>query len=625
MKNSFTLIFLLFSVSLGFTQVVESPLSTNPQLTLQYENGKLQNSFAQKSNTTLDLPFIDDFSKNHLPGASVVLWEDNFVFINATYPIVPPTIGVATFDGLDFNGYPYDFENPTSYGEADVLTSCTINLSEDADGNPYSPSDSIYLSFYYQPQGLGDSPEPQDSLVLEFYVAETDSWIHQWSTPGEGQTSFRLVYIPIVDDIYFSPDFKFRFRNYATLSGNLDHWHIDVVWLDKNRSTSQVGFPDVGFQYPVNQLLADYTSIPYSHYRQNAQSNMIAQVPAQLVNNNPNAINLSNVKMLNYTGDVLVNETPYPGNIENFPAQSSNVYPIPVYNGSADYYFDDNINEAFVSFNNQFMLSSGTFDLIEDNDTISYTQQFENYYAYDDGSAEAGIGLNVNGGRMITKFETLYSDSIFAFKIYFNPITELPIYPFFMVVYESDNGIPGQLIHLDQSYKEVQYVQEGPNIFAYYFLDSAVYVNDEFFIGVAQTSETSLNIGFDKNIDTHQDIYYNIGNSWVQLGDSYLGTIMMHPVFQSAMDSIILGLEEPEMITSAVYPNPSNDEFFVETDYSEWLDIDIIGLDGRVYFSDQFSRRIRIDSKDLSNGMYIIRMQSPNGSVHTQKLMVQHQ
>jgi hypothetical protein len=168
-------------------------------------------------------------------------------------------------------------------------------------------------------------------------------------------------------------------------------------------------------------------------------------------------------------------------------------------------------------------------------------------------------------------------------------------------------------------------VQEGPNIFAYYFLDSAVYVNDEFFIGVAQTSETSLNIGFDKNIDTHQDIYYNIGNSWVQLGDSYLGTVMMHPVFQSAMDSIILGLEEPEMITSAVYPNPSNDEFFVETDYSEWLDIDIIGLDGRVYFSDQFSRRIRIDSKDLSNGMYIIRMQSPNGSVHTQKLMVQHQ
>ena len=249
MKNSFTLIFLLFSVSLGFTQVVESPLSTNPQLTLQYENGKLQNSFAQKSNTTLDLPFIDDFSKNHLPGASVVLWEDNFVFINATYPIVPPTIGVATFDGLDFNGYPYDFENPTSYGEADVLTSCTINLSEDADGNPYSPSDSIYLSFYYQPQGLGDSPEPQDSLVLEFYVAETDSWIHQWSTPGEGQTSFRLVYIPIVDDIYFSPDFKFRFRNYATLSGNLDHWHIDVVWLDKNRSTSQVGFSDVGFQF----------------------------------------------------------------------------------------------------------------------------------------------------------------------------------------------------------------------------------------------------------------------------------------------------------------------------------------------------------------------------------------
>jgi hypothetical protein len=625
MKNVFTLLFFFIILSNSYAQVVLSPLSSNPELTLQYENGRLKKHLsADKSDNPLHLPFIDDFSKNHQPGAEVVYWEDNFVFINPTYGVVPPTIGVATFEGLDFDGYPYDFSNPTAYGEADVLTSCVINLGQDENGDSYTPGDSIYLSFYYQPQGLGDSPEPQDSLVLEFYDAESDTWIHQWSTAGEPLTSFRLVYIPIVDELYLSPDFQFRFRNYATLSGNLDHWHIDMVWLDKNRSTSEVGFPDVGFQYPVNQLLASYTSMPYSHYQINAQNNMIAQTPAQLVNNNPFAVNLSNVKMLNYNGNVLVNEMPYPGNIENFPAQSSNVYSIPVNEGSADYYFDDAIDQAFVSFNNEFVMTSGSYDLVPDNDTISYVQYLENYYSYDDGSAEAGIGLNVNGGRMITKFQSVVGDSIFAFKIYFNPITNDPVYPFFMVIYDVVNGIPGTLQYIDPNYKEVQYIQEGQDIFAYYFLDSTIYVNGEFFIGIAQTSETSLNIGFDKNIDTQENIFYNLGNSWVQLDDAYSGSLMMRPVFVSAMDSVILGIDPTEQLVTRVFPNPASNEFMIESQSSERINLEIFGIDGRIYHRDQFYNRITVDCNDFSNGIYILRMSSPNGNVSSQKIMVQH-
>ena len=44
---------------------------------------------------------------------------------------------------------------------ADYLSSQPINLDYSADKN-------IYLSFYYQPQGFGDSPEETDSLILEF-------------------------------------------------------------------------------------------------------------------------------------------------------------------------------------------------------------------------------------------------------------------------------------------------------------------------------------------------------------------------------------------------------------------------------------------------------------------------
>ncbi|HEY9116062.1 MAG TPA: T9SS type A sorting domain-containing protein, partial [Bacteroidales bacterium] len=54
--------------------------------------------------------------------------------------------------------------------EADVLTSQPIRL--DSVFSPVAkvlkPADSVYFSFYYQPQGYGNAPEDWDSLVLEF-------------------------------------------------------------------------------------------------------------------------------------------------------------------------------------------------------------------------------------------------------------------------------------------------------------------------------------------------------------------------------------------------------------------------------------------------------------------------
>ncbi|MFB0997575.1 MAG: hypothetical protein QMC28_02590, partial [Flavobacteriales bacterium] len=57
------------------------------------------------------------------------LWQDNFAFRNNDYGINPPTIGVVTFDGLNENGYPYNFTSPTAYGLADYLTSKPIFLN----------------------------------------------------------------------------------------------------------------------------------------------------------------------------------------------------------------------------------------------------------------------------------------------------------------------------------------------------------------------------------------------------------------------------------------------------------------------------------------------------------------
>ena len=114
------------------------------------------------------LPFFDDFSQSNLYPDSTK-WTDNAVIVNDGFPLCPPNRNGATFDVLDANGrvYSYAISNPFV---SEHLTSVRIRLDSIMEPEPraLTPADSVYLSFYYQPQGNGNAPEEQDSLVLQF-------------------------------------------------------------------------------------------------------------------------------------------------------------------------------------------------------------------------------------------------------------------------------------------------------------------------------------------------------------------------------------------------------------------------------------------------------------------------
>ena len=56
--------------------------------------------------TPVKLPFIEDFSTGvGYPNPNY--WTDRQAFVNNSYPIYPPSIGVATLDALDENGRIY--------------------------------------------------------------------------------------------------------------------------------------------------------------------------------------------------------------------------------------------------------------------------------------------------------------------------------------------------------------------------------------------------------------------------------------------------------------------------------------------------------------------------------------
>ena len=195
-------------------------------------------------------PTSDDLNK---------IWLDSDVFLNDNFSPNPWTLGTVTFDGLDGSGEPYDW-NTGATDWADYLTSKPLFLSQK------SLSDSLYFSFFFQPGGNGDIPESDDSLALEFYIPTNDQWVSIWSTGGFESDSWYYEHVLLDNSIYFQDGFKFRFKSYGSLTGSLDHWNLDYVYLNENRSQNDTLMNDWAFTNVPISVLETYSSVPWKHY-----------------------------------------------------------------------------------------------------------------------------------------------------------------------------------------------------------------------------------------------------------------------------------------------------------------------------------------------------------------------
>ncbi len=172
-KQYFTIIFMLLATGL-FSQEVLTGVSFNEAIKKQNKtNAEADRSRDEKDQ--VQLPFFDDF-KNDYARPNPEHWKDIDVFINKDFPYFAPNAGAATFDALDSTGNVYSNAIWIPF-EADKLTSSPIRLDSvfEPVTKALSPADSLYLSFYYQPQGYGDAPESWDTLLLEFSYLTGDT------------------------------------------------------------------------------------------------------------------------------------------------------------------------------------------------------------------------------------------------------------------------------------------------------------------------------------------------------------------------------------------------------------------------------------------------------------------
>ena len=554
------------------------------------------------------------------------LWKDIYTYRNSNYPVDPLSIGVATFDGLDENGYPYDWSSASAQGIADYLTSKPIFLQTDPGGGTYLPIDSIYLSFVYQPGGLGEDPDFQDSLVLEFYDVAQDKWNSIWRTPGFSSDQWEVVNILIDSSVYLKDGFQFRFKNYGSLTGSLDHWHIDYVILDDFRSYDDTTMNDWAFQYPLNSMLADYTAMPWSHYEQDPYSIVLDTLNVTTYNSYTGAKILQPSYMELIHEGVTINTVPYLASVTNVsPLSAFNMH----YDPDPNFYFDTTLADTFALFEVKFNLATNTTpERLNVNDTLLHQQKFYNYYAYDDGSAEAAYGLVSNGAELAYQFELPSGmvDTIKSISIHFSPsVNDASTDPFFLQIWDDLGGEPGDTIYsTDDINIPVTYIPEynlGVDGFYEYMLPEKVAVSGTYYVGWKQSTANRLNIGFDKNINNQDKIFYNLGTGWNNTG--FEGSLMMRPVFVSDMDAVFAGVTAIDQSEFSMYPNPAQTQLYIDIS-DQNADFSIYDLNGRLIENGTIRYNHTLDVSYFNNGVYLILLNFENGSIGREKIVIQH-
>lgn len=594
---------------------------------------------------SLQIPFFDDFyyaATSAYP--NMALWSDSTVYVNTGFPIAAPSIGVATFDGLNKSGYPYKpgLLNLLESSAADTLTSRPIDLHiVAASSQTLFPSDSLAISFRYQARGRGEPPEAIDSLILDFFDPVANKWRKVWGRPGNingniNDTIFKKAYVKIDNANYLSDGFKFRFRNKATTAGDFDHWHLDYIYLNKNRTIADTVFNDITLGGMPAPLLKNYSAMPYKQYIANEKA---PKFSVRIKNNSNIGVTLW------YSNDLYTSPVPpaVPVNVHSSTGGSEPV--APTNNGSSTITSQSNPDFTYafppMTDSTDYMIKhyvyrsdNTTSDFYTANDTVVQYQRFRNYYAFDDGGAEAGYYVNGVGGRMAVKIGLNVQDTLYALRIYFDPVGYLPSaitsYSFIINVW-ADNGngngpAAGPALYTDILSMLPVYYNTGSREYPEYKLSNPPKLPPgTYYVGIQQRVASGLTVGYDMNTNHSDRAYYNSGSGWQQ--STLGGALMIRPVFGRRIPSPV-GIHENTAIKEGAffaYPNPASNELIIHCDKTENVSYFLMNTLGQKLKEEQllFSEQ-SISTAEISNGVYFLVIKENNRLVQQQKIIIQH-
>ena len=529
-----------------------------------------------------ELPFFDDFSYEQLLPSNEY-WLDNATYVNRTLAENPPSVGIVTFDALNNGGRPY----PNPLGTADRLSSRPLDLAG-------FDNDELNLKFYAAPKGLGNPPNELDSLKVQFYTAD-GSWETVFfqtgfdSPPGLLESvPFDFFVIAIDEDRWLHDAFRFRFENTVSADeGFEDLWHVDYVRLAANEGDAPT-FQDVAYTLPADHVLDPLTAMPYRHFAENPEAYTRTEFTYGLFNHFSVAQNLDESGVFfaeATTGSDAGAVFAAPGNALNLSSLENVEDRVTISDADglrnflADNLFAD---QARLEFETLYTLRvDGQTADFERNDTVRTTTVFDNYFAYDDGTAELAIFLSNGQGsnpELAVPHVAEVDDTLRAIQFHF-PRTngDVTNQLFNIKVWLDDLDAEPVYTAIFQKPLYVSDVQDTLNGFTTYLLADDfglptplfLPAGTTFYIGWQQVSTVAnaIPVGYDINGEAAGLTQFRIGADWMPLTDLFdyqRGAVMIRPVVGNEEVRATSGTDEVAAIEFGLSPNPARETVTVQ-------------------------------------------------------------
>jgi hypothetical protein len=618
----FAILFLVCTVS-GYSQIVLVPIQKEI-------NQKKISSGRTKDVTPVELPFWDDFSAERDGYVNPALWEyGQSVWVNSGMGINAPSLNVVTLDGLDSLGKPYNVNDVLAKGYADKLISAPIRM----DLPTATERLAIALTFFYEFQGNGEPPDAGDILTLAF-KNDLNQWEVVWSIENTGtllKDKFIPVTIPITNSKFFHDKFQFRFQNFARLSGPYDTWHVDYIYISNGKSQTNPVFPlfpDRTISTPITSLFPNYRAMPIKHFFTNTTTNTIRPTIAitnlrqdQVAGNGQPVSYFSRAKITMYKNGAPVELDPILDNNVNIGSElffteqevvTLQTTPDPgTFDPAADSIhikltvgFDTGDDKIKTPTEGDYDFNVFNPIVFKTNDSLSARSVLSNYYAYDDGEAEYGAGLNQPGAQLAYEFtmQTNQSDTLVAVDMYFPRFGD-----------ESNQIIKFQVLNdLTNSASSILYIGNIPiqrntlNKFWRVPLIEPAMVKGKFYVGWQQTSSAVIAVGLDKNTDSGNKIFSNINGSWQQ-NISLKGSLMIRPVFGKGKGGPITEINR--LAAFSVYPNPNPGTFYISAIPENVVMYDLSGRKVAITVEKE-TETTKITMTQPTTGLYLLRLYS---------------
>jgi hypothetical protein len=146
-------------------------------------------------------------------------------------------------NSLRLNGYP---------SGGDVVESCTMDLSS------YS---SLILSYHYERTGGGESPDPGDDLIIEYWNGMDWIEIDRQLGSGPDMNIYEEITISLPPDA-LHPEFRLCIRSIGTSSSSsvYDDWFVDDVKIEVSSVVFEDTFPSMDID-TINWVVVDGVTV----------------------------------------------------------------------------------------------------------------------------------------------------------------------------------------------------------------------------------------------------------------------------------------------------------------------------------------------------------------------------